>query len=554
MTRGKFFLIGFFALCFLFLQTVPAFSQHFPLGEIQREMRMKGAKWRAGETSMTRLTHEERLKRLGLIPPVYTGNEPMLTMAAPETEVPTSLDWRANGGNFVTPVRDQGNCGSCWSFATTAALESSALIAERTPGLNLNLSEQVLISCGGAGSCNGGSIDRAANFIKSTGLPGESCYPYTAANGVCSNACGGWQNSTDKISNWFYVATNSPTIEVIKNALYSYGPLVTTMAVYQDFFSYRSGIYHYVSGGLAGYHAVLIVGYNDVGQYLIVKNSWGTYWGEQGYFRIAYSELNSVVGFGDWTIAYVGTAQPCSYSVSQPATFPAVGGSGTVNVTTAGDCTWNASSGASRITITLGSSGTGNGTVYFEVSANTGTARSATITVAGKGVNISQSGGAAPCAYSINPTQQSFSASGGSASVGVTTTGACLWTAVSNYPWITIQSGSSGSGNGTVLFKVAANTGTSTRTGTLKIAQQTFTVTQTGATGGTPKISVSPASLSFGYVSPYQSVSKTVRVTNTGTGRLDIKSLAFYGYYRSQYKQTSSCTSLVIRGDRAISP
>jgi hypothetical protein len=92
-------------------------------------------------------------------------------------------------------------------------------MANHTPGTNLDLSEQVMVSCGGAGSCSGGSIDTASNFIKSTGLPVESCYPYTGTNGACSNACANWQSSTYRISSWQYVATTQPTVDGIKNAL-----------------------------------------------------------------------------------------------------------------------------------------------------------------------------------------------------------------------------------------------------------------------------------------------------------------------------------------------
>ena len=103
----------------------------------------------------------------------------------------TSFDW-TYPTNYVTPVRNQGNCGSCWAFATTAALESYTLIKNSLPGQELNLAEQVMVSCGGAGSCGGGYIGTAANYIKNTGLPLETCYPYSATNGTCSAACYNW--------------------------------------------------------------------------------------------------------------------------------------------------------------------------------------------------------------------------------------------------------------------------------------------------------------------------------------------------------------------------
>lgn len=258
--------------------------------------------------------------RLGLV----KSNAPPSATAAPDTfssaittATPPDFDWRNfNGQSFVTPVRNQGNCGSCWAFATTAALESNVMIAT---GKNADRAEQILLSCSGAGSCNGGYIQYASDYIRNTGLPPESYYPYTAANGTCGNAISGWQNNTSFITSWHYAGgTTSPTVDQIKNELITYGPLVTTMDVYSDFYYYNGGVYKYTTGTLQGGHAILIVGYDDVGQYFIVKNSWGSGWGESGYFRIAYSELSSIVYFGDWTIAYYTDTTPPSITVSSP--------------------------------------------------------------------------------------------------------------------------------------------------------------------------------------------------------------------------------------------
>jgi C1A family cysteine protease len=295
----------------------------------------------------------------------------------------------------VTSVRDQGNCGSCWAFATTGALESYTLIKNNQPNTDVDLSEQILVSCSHAGSCGGGYIDRASDFIRDTGLPEESCYPYTANNGNCRRACKDWRLNTDRIDSWFYVATPSPEADVIKNALYTYGPLVTTMDVYTDFFSYKTGIYSYTWGTYEGGHAVLIIGYyeDDENQYFIAKNSWGIGWGEGGFFNIAYSQIGDPVEFGYWTIAY-NQEETCTYSISPTKqSFPAKGGSGTINVTTDTNCSWTAVSNASWITINSGSSGTGNGSVEYTVSQNeTRKRRTGTITVAGQRFTVTQSG------------------------------------------------------------------------------------------------------------------------------------------------------------------
>jgi hypothetical protein len=172
------------------------------------------------------------------------------------------------------------------------------------------------------------------------------------------------------------------------------------------------------------------------------------------------------------------TANQCAYSVT-PTTVPiaAVGGSGApISVSTGPGCTWSASSAASWVSILTGASATGPGTVTYTVLPNTGSARTGTLTVAGQPVSISQS---APCVYTLSRTSDNFEKSGGTdGRVSVMTQSGCAWTAGSNADWITVTSGTNGSGNGTVAYSVAANNTGSNRTGTLTIAGQTFTVTQ----------------------------------------------------------------------------
>jgi len=191
-----------------------------------------------------------------------------------------------------------------------------------------------------------------------------------------------------------------------------------------------------------------------------------------------------------------GQVEPiCTYSLSSSSQlFPTSGGTGSVSVTTSSSsCNWTAISNKSWITIISGSSGTGNGTVNYSVSVNAETSqRTGTITIAGTTFTVTQAG--AICSYTISPTSQSFSADGGIGSVDVTTQSGCSWTAISNASWITITSGSSGTGSGIVYYTGSPNTGSCSRTGTIAIADQTFTVTQSE---GTCNYSISPTTQSF---------------------------------------------------------
>ncbi|HZR23279.1 MAG TPA: BACON domain-containing carbohydrate-binding protein [Vicinamibacterales bacterium] len=185
--------------------------------------------------------------------------------------------------------------------------------------------------------------------------------------------------------------------------------------------------------------------------------------------------------------------QACNAAIT-PASqlFNANGDTGTIAVSAANTCSWTATSTASWLTVTSGSSGTGNGTVTLSAAANTGAARSASVYVAGLTFSATQN--AANCSFSITPTSQSLTSSGGPMTVNVTTGSWCSWSAVSSDPsWLTITSGASGTGNGTVTLNAAANTGPA-RSTTATIAGQTFAVSEAAAAC---TMSLSPASQSL---------------------------------------------------------
>lgn len=188
---------------------------------------------------------------------------------------------------------------------------------------------------------------------------------------------------------------------------------------------------------------------------------------------------NNTYGFGRLNIKAAVDLAAASISPAS-ASVGSSGGSGAVSVTAPSGVGWQTFVNDSWISLTSGGSGTGDGTVNYSVAANTGAARSGTMIVAGRVFTVTQD--AAPsCSYSISPTGASYTSGGGAGSVAVTTGTGCTWTAASNNAWITITSGASGSGNGTVNYSIAANSGAG-RNGTMTIAGLTFNVTQDAIT------------------------------------------------------------------------
>jgi Viral BACON domain len=274
-----------------------------------------------------------------------------------------------------------------------------------------------------------------------------------------------------------------------------------------------------------------------------------------------------------YSVSQAAAATPCSYGVA-PTTIsaPPTGGPATVTVTTESSCSWTAVSQMPWITVTNGASGAGNGTVSLTVAANGGAARTGSVIVGGVTVTVNQAAPPVPCTYTIAPTEQPVAATGGTATVAVTTQTGCGWNAASQISWITITRGASGTGAGTVGLTVAANDGPA-RMASITIAGNAYTVSQAAApvpctytiapteqavaaTGGPSTVAVTTQSgCAWSAVSnvPWMTVasgasgagSGTVELSvaqNTGVARSGTASIAGHTFTVAQAAAPTACT------------
>ncbi len=217
----------------------------------------------------------------------------MSAFASTGIAAPAAYDLRNVGGaNYVTPIKNQGGCGSCVAFGVASTIETRVRL-QRGAGTAIDLSEAHLFFCYGRDegrNCgNGWWPQNALEKVKATGVCDEACFPYTDRDQDCSGRCSNWQASAVRISGYTNL-TNQPA--KMKDWISTRGALSACFVVFGDFFSYRSGVYSHVTGSNSGGHCVSIVGYNDAQGCWICKNSWGTGWGETGFFRIAYGQCS----------------------------------------------------------------------------------------------------------------------------------------------------------------------------------------------------------------------------------------------------------------------
>jgi C1A family cysteine protease len=276
---------------------------------INEEITKKGGKWKAKVLPTT------------IIPvPVMandTYNDTEASLKSQETSQNKNILYMAdltltyfdlrnvNGTNYITSVKNQKSCGSCWAFAAAGVTEGAMnynLGRRNLTMPNVDISEQELVDCDATSSgCSGGYGSTALNYIASTGIVNEATYAYKGYDAACPN---------DVTSVRYKIKAKGPTYDpwtqptYVKQYLQDYGPMYVRFYVYSDFDSYTSGIYSHTAGYGRGWHLMTLVGYNDTGSYWIVKNSWGTAWGQSGYVYIAYSstvgtQLTEATGISD---------------------------------------------------------------------------------------------------------------------------------------------------------------------------------------------------------------------------------------------------------------
>jgi cathepsin L len=261
----------------------------------------KGRTWSVGVGPFTDLTDEERAAYLGYVGrPSTRARKPMVLAAGfKAAALPKSIDWRAHSPSVVTPVKSQGGCGGCWAFAAVEVLESRLALAT---GKLARLSPQELISCtdnpqhcGGNGGCTGSTPEIAFDYIRMHGLADEDHYPYVGSTGVCSAKT----QFAIGVGETEYVAVEVNSSQALLEAV-AEGPVAVALDA-SSWGDYTGGVWtgcDQINPVLN--HAVVVEGYGvSAGglPYWLIRNSWGTRWGEQGYIRLQRRmELPNICG------------------------------------------------------------------------------------------------------------------------------------------------------------------------------------------------------------------------------------------------------------------
>lgn len=253
--------------------------------------KISGKKWKAGHSPISDMPLAE-FKKLVRVPLPPVEQMPMMGKYNPsvlnQPGIPDSFDARTQWPTCVEigKIRNQAHCGSCWAFAGAESLGDRFCANDDDHGA---LSPQDLVSCDYLDSgCNGGNLESEWSWMKSTGICTDDCMGYKSANGTvpaCPVTCDDLVTPIVryKAKRYAHIQANQIQQDLSKN-----GPIEVAFYVYEDFRSYKSGVYHHVTGSLLGGHAVKLIGWGVDGStpYWLIANSWDVTWGEQGFFRI----------------------------------------------------------------------------------------------------------------------------------------------------------------------------------------------------------------------------------------------------------------------------
>ena len=261
--------------------------------DIDKNIQNEGLQW---NTKKTTASEKPVKKQANLLGGVKTDEKEVASeikrtaqaeKAAPKFSRGNGVDWRNHrGNNYVTRAWNQKSCNACVSFAVVAAMEAKLRIQTGRPNLPIALSEASMNFCHPGGNCTSGwSIPDGLKWAQTTGVVDEECSPWGSSG---CNRCSNWQQRAFKIASF----EDHRTTEERKAAL-EHGPCIGYMFAYADFLSYGGGIYRKTAGtSPLGFHAILVVGYDDGQQAWIVKNSMGRSWGDNGFGMIAYNDPN----------------------------------------------------------------------------------------------------------------------------------------------------------------------------------------------------------------------------------------------------------------------
>lgn len=259
--------------------------------EMVSAIRQRTSSWIAHDHSTNPLRNKSVEELMGLCGTYIQDDSNEIYAEVPIiANLPTDFDSRTQWGKLVHEIRDQQSCGSCWAFGATEALSDRFAIASAGK-VDVVLSPEDMVSCDTTDlGCSGGYMNRAWAYLESSGVVSESCFPYSAGSGKapsCQSKCtdgAAWKKYTCKKG----TTVHPMTVAAIQSEINAHGPVEGAFTVYQDFFNYKSGVYHHVSGGVAGGHAIKVLGWGveNGDAYWLCANSWGKSWGIDGFFKI----------------------------------------------------------------------------------------------------------------------------------------------------------------------------------------------------------------------------------------------------------------------------